>query len=67
MAYLLALDVDPSIVKPGWTALIVVLLLAAAMALLFWSMRRQFRKINVADDATEQPDASESTSPDGAA
>jgi protein-S-isoprenylcysteine O-methyltransferase Ste14 len=67
MAYLLALDVDPSIVKPGWTALIVVLLLAAAMALLFWSMRRQFRKINVADDATEQPDASKSTSPDGAA
>jgi protein-S-isoprenylcysteine O-methyltransferase Ste14 len=67
MAYVLALDVDPSIVKPGWTALIVVLLLAAAMALLFWSMRRQFRKINVADDATEQPDASKPASPDGAA
>jgi hypothetical protein len=67
MAYLLALDIDPSIVKPGWTALIVVLLLAAAMALLFLSMRRQFRKINVVDDTTEQPNASKPASPDGAA
>jgi hypothetical protein len=42
-----ALDVDPSVVRPGWTALVVVLLLAVAMVFLFLSMRRQFRKINI--------------------
>jgi protein-S-isoprenylcysteine O-methyltransferase Ste14 len=41
------LELDPNVVKPGWTALIVILLLAVAMVLLYLSMRRQFRKITI--------------------
>lgn len=41
------LEVDPSTVKPGWTPLIITILLAAAIALLMISMRRQMRKISV--------------------
>ena len=41
------LEIDPNVVKPGWTPLIITLLLAGAMVLLFRSMRRQFGKINV--------------------
>jgi hypothetical protein len=47
------LELDPNVVKPGWTALIVTLLLAAAMVFLFFSMRKQFRKINI---PPEEPD-----------
>ena len=61
---MILLDVDPNIVKPGWTPLFVVLLLAAAVVFLYFSMRKQFRKIrtpdDVADEATE--DAEDSTS-----
>ncbi|QGN33498.1 hypothetical protein [Microlunatus sp. Gsoil 973] len=39
------LEVDPSVVKPGWTPLIITILLAAAIVLLMLSMRRQIRKI----------------------
>jgi hypothetical protein len=53
------LEVDPNAVQPGWTALIVVLLLAGAMVFLYLSMRKQFRKIRIpddpADDAAEAP------------
>lgn len=41
------LEVDPNIVKPGLTPLLILVGLALAMVLLFFSMRRQFRKINV--------------------
>jgi hypothetical protein len=47
---MILLDVDPSIVRPGWAPLIVVLLLAAAMVFLYFSMRKQFRKIRTPDD-----------------
>ena len=47
------LELDPNVVRPGWTALIVTLLLAAAMVFLFFSMRKQFRKINI---PPEEPD-----------
>jgi len=46
------LDIDPNVVKPGWTPLIILIVLAIAMVFLFVSMRRQFRKINVPEDAT---------------
>jgi hypothetical protein len=39
------LDVDPSVVKPGWTPLIITILLAGVIVLLMISMRRQIRKI----------------------
>jgi hypothetical protein len=49
MTYLVALEVDPSVARPGWIAFVVILLLAIALVFLFFSMRRQFRKINVGD------------------
>jgi hypothetical protein len=54
---MMLLDVDPNMVKPGWTPLIILILLAIAMALLFMSMRRQFRKINV--EQFQGPDRSD--------
>ncbi len=53
---MIVLEVDPTTVRPGWTALIVVVLLAAAMVLLYLSMRRQFRKISIPRaEAEEKP------------
>ena len=58
---MILLEVDPNIVRPGWTPLFVVLLLAAAMVFLYFSMRKQFRKIRTPDDeATDQAEDSES-------
>ncbi|MBA8794545.1 hypothetical protein FHX74_002164 [Friedmanniella endophytica] len=38
-------DIDPNVVKPGWTPFIITLVLAAVMVVLYRSMRRQFRRI----------------------
>jgi hypothetical protein len=55
---MILLDVDPNWVRPGWTPLFVTLLLAAAMVFLYFSMRKQFRKIRASDDiAKEAEDA----------
>jgi hypothetical protein len=52
------LELDPNVVKPGWTALVVTLLLAAALVLLYLSMRRQFRKISIPrDESDDKPPA----------
>lgn len=58
------LDLDPNVVKPGWTPLLIVIGLGIVVALLFVSMRRQFRRIDVSrsqpgvlDAAAEGPDA----------
>ena len=45
------LDIDPNIVRPGWTPLIITILLAAVLVFLFLSMRRQFSRIQLPDDA----------------
>jgi hypothetical protein len=69
MTYLVALDIDPSTVRPGWTAFVVILLLAIALVFLFFSMRRQFRKINISDpEEPSQPGAASTSGrdPDGA-
>ena len=47
------LDLDPNVVKPGWTPLLITVGLAAVIVLLFLSMRRQFRRI---DDNFGKPD-----------
>jgi len=47
---MIVLDVDPNIVRPGLTPLFITLLLAAAMVFLYFSMRKQFRKIRTPDD-----------------
>jgi hypothetical protein len=49
-------DLDPNVVKPGWTPLIITVLIAAVLVLLYLSMRRQFRKIDVTRFAGESPD-----------
>ena len=47
---MILLEVDPDLVKPGWTPLIITVLLGVAVVLLFFSMRRQFRKISIPRD-----------------
>ena len=56
------LDVDPSLVKPGWTPLVILLLLMAVMVLLYFSMRRQFRNISVPPRGAP-PEDSDATPP----
>ena len=51
------LDVDPNLVKPGWTPLLITIALAAVMVLLCLSMRRQFRKINLPEDREQHDDS----------
>jgi hypothetical protein len=40
-------DLDPSVVRPGWTPLIILILMAISLVFLYRSMRRQFRRIDV--------------------
>ena len=54
-------ELDPNWVKPGWTPLLITLALAVALVLLFFSMRRQFRKINVGGGQSS-PEDSDGTS-----
>ena len=61
------LDLDPNVVKPGWTPLLITIALAAVMVLLFFSLRKQFRRIDVsqsqpAPEPTE-PEAAEEPTP----
>lgn len=49
------LELDPNIVKPGWTPFLITIGLAAVMYLLFRSMRRQFRRVDANYDV--QPPA----------
>jgi hypothetical protein len=65
------LELDPNIVKPGWTPLLITIVLGLVMVLLFRSMRRQFRRVD--DNFPEPPapvaedTAPEATHPDAAA
>jgi hypothetical protein len=61
---MILLDVDPNVVQPGWAPLFIVLLLGIVMVFLYFSMRKQFRKIrlpedeesdNTEDSASERP------------
>jgi hypothetical protein len=62
------LEVDPNIVKPGWTPLIITILLAAVIALLMISMRRHLRKINLPHrDQVDDAETSDRTGPPGGA
>jgi len=62
------LDVDPSVVRPGWIPLIITLLLAAAIVLLMISMRRQIRKISAPrlEDLERENAEQDSTADDAA-
>ena len=52
---MILLEVDPNLVQPGWTPLIITVLLALAIVLLFFSMRRQVRRITVPPTEPESP------------
>jgi hypothetical protein len=62
---MILLGLDPDLVKPGWTPLIVTLLLGVAVFLLFLSMRRQFSKISVprADELEDEDPPAPPTDP----
>jgi hypothetical protein len=61
---MILLELDPDLVKPGWTPLIVTLLLGVAVVLLFFSMRRQFRKISIPLSEEVDDEESSPTTPD---
>ncbi len=67
---MITLELDPNLVKPGWTALIIVIVLALILVGLFFSMMRQLRKIKVpraGEEAGDEVDATpDATKPDGA-
>ena len=55
------LGIDPNLVRPGWTPLLVIVVLGIALFFLGRSMLRQFRKIDVPADHTGK--GGEPTSP----
>jgi len=50
------LELDPNVVQPGWTPLIITVGLGLAVVLLYLSMRKQFRNISVPHAETEPPE-----------
>jgi len=60
---MILLDVDPSVVQPGWTPLFITLLIGVAMVFLYLSMRKQFRKIRTPDDIAREAEDSASEHP----
>ncbi|WP_375430355.1 hypothetical protein [uncultured Friedmanniella sp.] len=56
---MILLELDPNIVKPGWTPFLITIALAAVMYLLFRSMRRQFRRVDANFLPDDQPAAAE--------
>ncbi len=59
MSVLLA--IDPNLVRPGWTPLLILIALALVVVGLAFSMRRQFRKINVPGDPRRPADGGRPT------
>lgn len=60
------LDLDPNVVKPGWTPLLITIALAAVMVVLFFSLRKQFRRIDVtrSQPPVPDPEASKASTPE---
>ena len=52
---MMLLEVDPNLVRPGWTPLVVTVLLGVALFVLGRSMMKQFRRIDVPADHTTAP------------
>lgn len=48
---------DPDNVKPGLLGFVVFVALAVAVALLWFSLRKQLGKVNFDEDRTERPSA----------
>ena len=52
---MMLLEVDPNLVRPGWTPLVVVVLLGIVLFLLGRSMLKQFGRIDVPADHEADP------------
>lgn len=62
---MMLLEVDPNLVRPGWTPLVVVVLLGIVLFLLGRSMLKQFGRIDVpADHAADPATGSDATGTD---
>jgi hypothetical protein len=57
------LELDPNVVQPGWTPLIITIGLALVVVLLYFSMRKQFRRINIPAPEDDQSDPASAESP----
>ena len=44
---MILLELDPTVVKPGWTPLVITVVLAIVVVLLVLNMRKQLRKIDL--------------------
>jgi hypothetical protein len=64
MTALVQLAYDPDKVKPGWIALVIVVLLAIATFLLWRSMNTQLRKIQLPPRGSSEADKPDSTTTD---
>jgi hypothetical protein len=58
-------EIDPNVVRPGWVALLIVLALGAATVLLWRSMGKQLKRIDVdRDGADDRAPSAGPASPD---
>ena len=63
---MMLLEVDPNLVRPGWTPLVVIVLLGVVLFFLGRSMLKQFGRIDVpADHRADPEEGSESAGSDG--
>ena len=58
---MMLLEVDPNLVRPGWTPLVVVVLLGIVLFFLGRSMTKQFGRIDVPAD--HEPDPASASEP----
>lgn len=59
---MILLDVDPNVVEPGWAPLLITILLGIVMVFLYFSMRKQFRKIRMPEEEDGSDNAEDSAS-----
>ncbi|BAK37410.1 hypothetical protein MLP_43960 [Microlunatus phosphovorus NM-1] len=57
------LGIDPNLVRPGWTPLLIIVVLGIALFFLGRSMLKQFRKIDVPADHTGEGGGATSPKP----
>lgn len=57
------LELDPDVVKPGWTPLIITVLLLIVVVLLVANMRKQLGKINIPRADEPEPPEQDGSAP----
>ena len=61
---MMLLEVDPNLVRPGWTPLLVIVLLGIVLFFLGRSMLKQFGRIDVPADHSADPATGDAASSD---